>query len=350
MGFSIKKIQTSHEIVSIEFLRGVAAALVCYFHLSHGNPNFLPDTSLVKKTSSWGWAGVEIFFVISGFVIPYAMYRKNYTIRSFLVFLKKRVIRIEPPYLASIIVVIFLGFISTLSPFYRGAPFSVDWGNVASHLAYLNVITEGPWLNPVYWSLAIEFQYYLLIALVFPLLVSDKLYVRLLFFVCFITLSFLPVPLGRFILNYTAYFMAGILLFQWVYKIASTKEMVILLATTAGAIGYLNGLWMVLLILMTILIIVYVNKIPVLFRRLGLISYSLYLLHVPFGGRIINISETLVRNTRLRECLVFVAFALCIIASSVFYKYIEVLFKKLSASISYDKDTVQPEAALIVKE
>jgi peptidoglycan/LPS O-acetylase OafA/YrhL len=350
MGFSIKKIQTSQEIVSIEFLRGVAAALVCYFHLSSGNIGFLPDTSIVKRSGSWGWAGVEIFFVISGFVIPYAMYRKNYTIRNIFVFLKKRIIRIEPPYLVSIIIVIFLGFISTLSPFYRGMPFSVDWINVVSHVAYLNVITEGAWLNPVYWSLAIEFQYYLLIALLFPLLVSDKRYVRLLFFVCFLALSFLPIAPGRFILNYTGYFLAGILLFQWVYKIATTPEMVLLLAISTGTIGYLYGVWMMLLIILTILIIVYVNEIPVVFRRLGLISYSLYLLHVPFGGRIINISENLIHNTTLRECIVFAAFAICILVSAVFYKYIEVVFKKLSASISYDRDIVMPETAVIVKD
>lgn len=347
MGFSIKKNRVSDEIVSIEFLRGIAAAMVCYFHLSNGNERFLPDTSFIKRSGSWGWVGVEIFFVISGFVIPYAMYRKNYTINNFGTFLKKRIIRIEPPYLISILVVLMLGFISTLSPFYRGAPFSIDWPNVVKHLAYLNVFTGESWLNPVYWSLAIEFQYYLLIALLFPLLVSNRFSLRLLFFAGFLALAFIPVPPNRFITNYTPYFLAGIVLFQWLYGIIDKKEFIGLLAIACGAILYINGPWMVLLIILTVLIIAYVNQVPAIFKRLGLISYSLYLFHSPFGGRIINISESLVSNTLVREAIVIVAFAFCIIISAFFYKYVEAIFKKFSASISYGQKIRLPDSVIV---
>jgi hypothetical protein len=48
MGFKIKKIRAEGKIASIELLRGIASAMVCFFHLSWGNESFLPSTSLVK--------------------------------------------------------------------------------------------------------------------------------------------------------------------------------------------------------------------------------------------------------------------------------------------------------------
>ena len=342
------KNQSNKEIRSVELLRGVAAMMVTLFHLSWGNERFLPNTSLVKQAGTWGWAGVEIFFVISGFVIPYAMYQKNYTLKSFPVFLKKRIIRIEPPYLISIIVVLALNFISTLSPYYRGGPFSIDWYNLAGHIAYLNIFNNQSWLNPVYWSLAIEFQYYLLIALAFTLIISGKMYYRLLFFVAFGALSFLPLPESKFIFTYAGYFMAGILLFQLVCSVINKIEFGVLLLVTGGLLWYEQGAGLLFLTLATMAVIVFLDKVPRVFRYLGHISYSLYLLHVPIGGRIINISESLVHNRLLREFMVVITFLVCIGASALFYHFIEKAFKKFSASIKYNNKPAIPGPALAV--
>ena len=335
MRLRFQKIQLSKEILSIELLRGIASAMVCYFHLSRGNPRFLPPTSIVQQTGRYGWTGVEIFFVISGFVIPYAMFRKNYTIANFFTFLKKRIIRIEPPYLLSIVIVIALNYASTLSPVYRGAPFSINFANLAGHLAYLNAFTGATWLNPVYWSLAIEFQYYILIALSFGLIASDKLLYRLLFFVCFGASSFFVFPEASYIFSYAGFFLCGILLFQLVCGIIGSKEFWILLALTMGMLFHTQGPMLMCIAAASMLVITYVNKVPAVFRWLGMISYSLYLVHVPVGGRIINISEVLVHNVVLRECMVFVAFFVCIGASALFYRFIERTFKRMSGKIGY---------------
>ncbi|WP_394353203.1 acyltransferase family protein [Paraflavitalea devenefica] len=100
MGFGIKKIDLTKEILSIELLRGIASAMVCFFHLSAGNKHFLPEDNTMRKIGSYGWTGVEVFFVI-----PYAMFVKNYTPNNLGTFLKKRVIRIEPWAGASLIFV-----------------------------------------------------------------------------------------------------------------------------------------------------------------------------------------------------------------------------------------------------
>lgn len=90
MGF--KRVQT------IDMLRGIATLSVCVFHFTNGNKDFLSQNSLFKIVGSVGWSGVEMFFIISGFIIPYSLYKINYRYKAYSVFLIKRIIRIHPPF------------------------------------------------------------------------------------------------------------------------------------------------------------------------------------------------------------------------------------------------------------
>jgi len=265
------------------------------------------------------------------------MFQKKYTINNFFTFLKKRIIRIEPPYIISIFLVVILNFVSTLSPYYRGSPFHIDWPNLLGHIAYLNVFTGGKWLNDVYWSLAIEFQYYLLIALSFTLIVSHKMYWRLLFMILFLLSSFIALPPNSFVFTYSGYFIAGILLFQFVCNIIGFTEFLIYIIFILGFLIFQQGLVLSAIVAVSMLVILFVNRVPAVFRYLGLISYSLYLIHVPIGGRIINIAEVKITNVVLRELVVFVGFLVCIFAASVFYRLFEKRFKAFSSSIKYNR-------------
>lgn len=62
---------------TVDALRCVAGTLVLWFHLTHNSRN-----SLIRESGSIGWVGVEVFFVVSGFIIPYAMHRTAYEFRS----------------------------------------------------------------------------------------------------------------------------------------------------------------------------------------------------------------------------------------------------------------------------
>jgi peptidoglycan/LPS O-acetylase OafA/YrhL len=337
MVFRINDKNSAGEIASIGLMRGIASAMVCFFHLSYGNERLLPDSSLVKTTGKWGWAGVEIFFIISGFVIPYSMFVKNYTRKNISAFLKKRIIRIEPPYIVSIILVLFLGYISTLMPFYRGVPFHVDWMNVAGHVAYINVFTRAKWLQDVYWTLAIEFQYYILIAIAFGMVASKKLFLRILFFLLFTASLLLKPVLPYFIFGFANYFIMGILLFQYYCKISSDAEFWLLLLINTAVSYYFEGALLTALSLVTITMIMLIKKVHPVFAFLGTISYSLYLIHIPVGGRIINIAEVFIPGTHGKEIMVFVAFAFCIFAAYIYYLFIEKRFKILSSKIGYKK-------------
>jgi peptidoglycan/LPS O-acetylase OafA/YrhL len=72
------KIDTKFEI--IEVLRGLAAFSVMWFHFTNGNQDFLQEGWL-ELSGKYGWLGVEVFFVISGFIIPYSLWRSQYTVK-----------------------------------------------------------------------------------------------------------------------------------------------------------------------------------------------------------------------------------------------------------------------------
>ena len=100
----------------IHYLRGVASLAVAWFHLT----NQWKDG--VQVSGSYGWLGVEAFFVISGFVIPYSISvnYKTYSTSAFVSFMSRRVLRIEVPYIVSMIVTMMLGYLSAMVPSFRG--------------------------------------------------------------------------------------------------------------------------------------------------------------------------------------------------------------------------------------
>src|SRR5215467_12962304 len=64
---------------TLDALRGLASLAVMWFHFTkHAMPE-IGDGAL-RLTGKYGWLGVQVFFVISGFVIPYSLQRANYSI------------------------------------------------------------------------------------------------------------------------------------------------------------------------------------------------------------------------------------------------------------------------------
>jgi formate-dependent nitrite reductase membrane component NrfD len=76
-----------NRIAVLNPLRGVAALGVMWFHFTRPSELLPPQThsfyDMVTVSGSWGWMGVKIFFVISGFILPYSMFHARYQIRNF---------------------------------------------------------------------------------------------------------------------------------------------------------------------------------------------------------------------------------------------------------------------------
>lgn len=275
---------------SIQILRGLAAISVMLLHFTAANGNFtekLPNFSDFFRYGNWG---VQAFFVISGMVIPHYMRLSNYTLRESRHFIVSRLIRLEPPYILSIVVVLVIGYAASKAPGQRGAPFTLDPAGLALHLFYLAPWFDKPWVNDVYWTLAIELQYYVLMLLFAPLLISKKSSSVILFFALVIAAALVPFD-NRAIFRHLPFFAIGFVGFTFYHStlpkwcIAFVAFLVFLeVAIGYGVVGVVVGIGALGVIFIPIK-----SPIPVL-SFLGSISYSLYLLHAPIGGRIINLT------------------------------------------------------------
>lgn len=331
---------------SLDYLRGIAAVSVCLFHFTDKH-KYLPDGDLLKQTFQYGHFGVEMFFIISGFVIPYALSAGSYTLSRFMTFMKKRILRIEPPYLLCVLLALALNYLTTKTPFYQGPSFKFDIAQIAYHVGYLNPFLGKDWLNPVFWTLAIEFQFYIFIALVFPLINHRKTWVWILTLVLFNIASFYFDR--RFFFNFSIFFSIGILLFrQHTHKLTLLEQIV----TSIAAVTFL---WMrythvdLVISMFTAVVILLPLQKNIVASFFGDISYSLYLLHFPVGMRVVNLTQRFSDSLHERYLAIAIAFIISVIVSYCFYKIVEAPFKKLSQKISYrDKvATVTQEKNLV---
>lgn len=81
---------------SIQALRGLAAMLVMLFHYGI-SLNLNPENKLAILLSH-GWSGVDMFFVVSGFIAAYTVSIDDKGLRASIEYLIKRLIRIVPLY------------------------------------------------------------------------------------------------------------------------------------------------------------------------------------------------------------------------------------------------------------
>ncbi|MGJ8592095.1 MAG: acyltransferase family protein [Aquaticitalea sp.] len=322
---------------SVTLIRGIAALAVCLFHFTKG---FVSNISSVAELFlPYAWVGVEVFFVISGFVIPYALLGLPFKGKHYGGYLLKRLVRIEPAYLASIVLIIFLNYLSSLFTIYQGAPFSVSGHNILLHLGYLVEFFDGVWLNPVYWTLAVEFQYYLVIGFLLILWNRNNKYLTIITLFAFFALSFIPQDAIRFF-RHTDIFTIGIV-GAFYKKEYINKTYFFILVAIIGAIIYIHHSYVItILSIGAILGMTLLEKV----RRFnwliffGHISYSLYLLHVPIGGRVINISRRFALGVPGKVLVIFIAMVTSIIAAYLFYRIIEKPSHRLSRKLKLKLD------------
>ena len=162
----------SQKFTFVQALRGIAALWVVLFHANAGNhvPTLYSALSppVARFIFDAGYLGVAIFFTLSGFVIAHSLSGKILKLEDWGQFMVRRSIRLDPAFWVSIVIVVALGAISAMV---KGEAFSLPtFGNLAAHIAYLQVILGLPEISPVYWTLTYEIQFYAVFAaaMMFP--------------------------------------------------------------------------------------------------------------------------------------------------------------------------------------
>jgi peptidoglycan/LPS O-acetylase OafA/YrhL len=158
----------SNRLRGIDALRGAAALGVVFYHAVDQSHKVLPNNlfqypiRLVQFTSSFGYIGVFLFFVISGFCIhlQWARAKAGGTepdIR-FGAFWKRRIRRLYPPYIITLLLFLLL---AAATAGVNVTHFFVY--DVGMHLLMLHNLDPNTCytINGVFWTLAIEEQLYL---------------------------------------------------------------------------------------------------------------------------------------------------------------------------------------------
>ena len=316
----------SQRIGVINALRGLAAVAVAWGHFVYGQGHYL------SLSGKYGYLGVHVFFVISGFVIPWSLHRVHYVLRDYPHFLLKRNLRLYPPYLASIVITLLaVNFI--MAPLLHLPRLAPSGRDLLLHATYLNDILGVPWINVVYWTLAIEFQWYLLVGLIFPLLATRNRPLRFLGITSLMA-AFYLIPYYKFVFHSIPIFLIGVFVFQYRAQLISLLEMFGLIAVMAFAMWHPIGWIVAAVATFTGLIIALVTFELRALDRVGDVSYSLYLLHLPIGITLIGcLSRWLPYSGSYLGVLDALGLAVCGLAAWAMYQAIERPSQEMSSAI-----------------
>ncbi|CAH0167249.1 O-acetyltransferase OatA [Pedobacter sp. Bi27] len=319
-------VKSKERIANIELLRGIASIGVCVVHLQmfSGYTQF----PVIDKLINGGQLGVYVFFMVSGFILPYSLYKNNYRLKDFFTFLFKRNLRIDPPYFIVLILSIFI---------LQFENFSIQ--NFIFNLLYLVPFVKGAyWYDTLFWTLGIEMQFYILLGLVFPLfkqippLVTLIILVILFHFVIYIEFGY-----GRsFIIESLTFFIVGTIMFMVYKRLVNFTLGITILFVLCIEWSFLVAIRYTLISIPTVALVLlfkpFKQKIGFF---LGQISYSLYLTHILVAGLTIN--PLMALGISPFACFI-IQISLSILVAKLYYQFIERYFIRCSKKIPYHRD------------
>lgn len=291
--FDAPAVRSPSRLAGLDGLRGLAAVAVAWFHMTHGGSLLATSTGLYRipqVLGAFGHHGVTLFFVISGFVIPYSFSRAGQDWRLS-TFMLKRFIRLQPPFLAACMLVAALNLASKHMPGYTGSLEGTYLRDSLFQLLTDNLYVSGlmgrSWILVVAWTLAIEVQFYLVAGLT-----KHWLNVRPFLLLMSVIVASLVLRQSGLIFHWLPIFTLGTLaavrLPVWCWRdIAIAGFVLLLIAYTFSPTEALFAGCSLTMVVMTVQ--GWLPRIP-LMAWLGSISYSLYLVHVPIGGRVVNLA------------------------------------------------------------
>ncbi len=285
---------TSSELYfpEIDGIRFLAILMVVLFHI-HGY--FIAKTTISFSDNPHGYTllntllrngdrGVELFFVLSGFILclPFA---HQYINNGKKVVLKKyylrRLTRLEPPYLLAMTIIFVLQLVMHIHPSGELVPHWLASLIYAHDIIYHQV----PMLTVVAWSLEIEIQFYLLAPLLFKILslpVMSRRSILVASSVIIIYLQNAYPPSFLNIYSFLQYFLTGILLAD--------------LYVSNAAASLFNKNWMLIPALLSLITIIY---LPI--KNTALQPFVFYWVKLSFPIVIAILYYSILKNDLLKK-------------------------------------------------
>lgn len=189
----------NYKLTNIQILRGLAAVWVVLYH-ALGLP--LPSgevNPILGFAAGFGYFGVDIFFVLSGFVICYSVHGKMITAGAFF---RRRAERIVPPYFI-LTTVLFIGMLAAPSLFHS---MNASLDHFLRSIVYLSFTRYDFPVLYIGWTLEYEMLFYLLaaLALAFGMQVFNRLSVIIALLIVggvLVTQAYGPVRVFGFVTN-----------------------------------------------------------------------------------------------------------------------------------------------------
>jgi peptidoglycan/LPS O-acetylase OafA/YrhL len=307
----------------IESLRAIAALMVLVFHFLsfHGVDGFLVENAMIRDYSRFGAQGVELFYIISGFVIYYSLTDTNSRIYSYYTYLLKRFARIFPPFLG------ILALICLVAVIWDGT-YPYDAKQILENATLtVDLFRDSEWMNPIFTTLKVEFSFYLIIGFLVIFLRRHLLIYSLVLFAALVLVVFFH---SVDLIHNTPFFIAGIVCSE-IYKSRNLLVNYLLLICSLTVLVFIFPIEDTIVLIIGVSLILWIKIRSTWLEWIGRFSYSLYLTHGLAGGLFLF----LIKNEKYLNLPGWLAIGLAVLVSLAFaYCYYLVIEKR---AISWSK-------------
>lgn len=336
---------TSRRLLLIDGLRGIAALWVLAFHLSEGAhieylKARLPD--IFSLILGHGYLGVPIFFVLSGYVmfVSTASLTQKADVVTCSRIILRRLVRLAPPYYVAVTLAALV--MASKSAILHESVSNIRVSQVLSHFIYAQDIFGTEPLSPVFWTLAIEVQFYIFFAGLLwlgyvlnrrfgflrpmPVLIGCSLLLSLVW----ISVAPTIVLHGIFVRFWYSFALGAVIATTTTKKKSSYLGFLMAIAVLAA--GMIQSSAFVITTALTSLLLLYATSSGRVYSWLswwplqfiGACSYSIYLFHSVVTGISSRLIVKIMGQTLSEEIVLAIAVpALCIMFAYVCYRYIE---------------------------
>lgn len=309
-------------MLELDALRGIAALAVVFYHYFFRYNEIYGHPDLYVDWSSYGKLGVQLFFMVSGFVIFWTLNRVNRPLD----FIVSRFSRLYPTYWVAVATTFFFIYVFTLP----GR--EVTLGTALFNGLMFHGLFGVDDVDGVYWTLLVELTFYFWMFLFYYFSRLGWVELALAVIVIFSVLhsaQLIVVPsyvYKIFIMRDIPQFLAGICIYKIVNVDKSKLQsiLVLCLCLISTLFIYSTQIFIVFSFFYLIFYAAVSGKLKILSAKplvfLGGISYSLYLLHQNIGYILINIGYQAGFSPVIS---IFVALCLVILLSTFFMIFIE---------------------------